>query len=138
MVSYMYKGLIYTGSLKTWHAPSGLLLPSMNICHACLRLLVTSLFRPQAASLQDKAAQWVSSAARKARARTAPLGGDGDEQPAAPGARKMLAEPAGPAGSGVVGSGGAGEGARPALQLTAADAAAAAGALAACLAVTAK
>jgi len=79
--------------------------------------------RAQAAALQDKAARWVSSAARKARARVPPLG---DEQ-AAPGARRMLAARGG-AGADEDGAAGAsGEGGAAALQQTAADAAALAG-----------
>jgi len=80
--------------------------------------------RAQAAALQDKAARWVSSAARKARARVPPLGND---EQAAPGARRMLAARGG-AGADEDGAAGAsGEGGAAALQQTAADAAALAG-----------
>ena len=90
----------------------------------------------QAALLQEKAATWVGSAARTARARTPPL--DGAPQST----RRMLAAPAGPAaaGAGSAGGGPEGEGSdagvrkAPAvvLQVTQADAAAAAGERPAC------
>ena len=89
----------------------------------------------QAALLQDRAATWVGSAARQARARTPPL--DGAGQNPSPGARRLLAPPSAPAAAGAGGAGGgpggagadAGERKAPStvLQATAADAAAAAG-----------
>lgn len=99
------------------------------LAHECFHIPVFGA--AQAALLQEKAATWVGSAARQARARTPPL--DGAPQST----RRMLAAPAGPAAAGAGGAGGGPEGAggdagarkapSEVLQVTQADAAAAAG-----------
>lgn len=96
---------------------------------------MSSCASAQAALLQEKAATWVGSAARTARARTPPL--DGAPQST----RRMLAAPAGlGAGAGSAGEGpedaegdaGARKAPAVVLQVTQADAAAAAGERLAC------